>query len=948
MSAAPLANQAAPVFTVARIAAAWKMKRQAVQHYLKGVAPAGKLAARGLQASAWTYEQFPTALREKGDCIAKAKGQSSGQTLLVCAPQIWKPAIPLPELHADCIEQAVKLQRALGPPLDRKSDSTLNQQDRAQAGIKDYARHFGHAITERHWWNLYDRTITRDAGAGNWARLEIYLPNQLKRKTEARIALPASDKDFTELHELVTSFKNPAAPTLIEKSATWEKAFRIFEIKKAAGEQSKKLRLSLIAFLWRACPALAKSENALRVAFDARLARETQTDGRTLKRGVPKAPKYSQDQVDMVKYFSAKYTGGRSSQAARELNEAGLITDPRLKQALDKATSKSYLPASFRDNLKDVPAHQVISLGPKSARKLTPPRELTYGGIFSMDCLVGDDETANCYVGVWSEELNRRVPIRPQLIPVIDFRSSRVLSRAVVPRPQYTALDVRSSFKQAMMKYGLPKFILREGGIWRKGALVNSLALIGTGATATEIPYSPAEAEYLLREKKGIRLCSTVDDLLASMGETGIRFRESFQPRSKPVEGVIRLLQTRTDKLPCRTGRDERIDCPEETKAAVEAVRTGKADPHEVGMLYFEEFIEEYHAVCDRYNNERQEGRKLCHPLTGAPLSPNEAYVLFQNTNDPPSPWDAQIDAILSSIKLECMVKSPRMRRRSFPCGFVEIRGNTYCGEETGKRTGEKLIAYYDPEFPESCTFEDTHTTERFTVPRLEPTNALYTDEQTKKSAAQAHRTISVLKSDYRAMEAKFEPLLRKTILSRASVQLNQDIELGKGELQGRQEVERRNIQRSHRLAAGTGVVQPARAIGRTDPNAGRELRDFLKGGKSEPKKPAAPVEPKIYVVKSSATKTPQRQYVDYLLNRLTEFRKIGQKSYCQSYSGPVSIHTVISIARRELKCDLYAPENFEKVCDCLKEKINATRQGQKNAGMGHPNYHPFHQEVTI
>jgi hypothetical protein len=31
-----------------------------------------------------------------------------------------------------------------------------------------------------------------------------------------------------------------------------------------------------------------------------------------------------------------------------------------------------------------------------------------------------------------------------------------------------------------------------------------------------------------------------------------------------------------------------------------------------------------------------------------------------------------------------------------------------------------------------------------------------------------------------------------------------------------------------------------------------------------------------------------------------------------------------------------------------LKEKINATRQGQKNAGMGHPNYHPFHQEVTI
>jgi len=189
-------------YTANEIAARWGIKRPAVHYYLQSVVPACQMEVRGLKANAWRYDQFPAELRAKGDRIAAAKGQRSGEQLLSRPKVEWQPAIPLPELHGDCIDFAVKLQRALAPMLETRNDGNISQQERAAAGIKNYAREFEHAISEKHWWNLYDRTINRDAGAGNWTRLEIYLPNNLKRKeSTARRASAAAQ--FPELQEMI-------------------------------------------------------------------------------------------------------------------------------------------------------------------------------------------------------------------------------------------------------------------------------------------------------------------------------------------------------------------------------------------------------------------------------------------------------------------------------------------------------------------------------------------------------------------------------------------------------------------------------------------------------------------------------------------------------------------------------------------------------------------------
>ena len=64
-------------------------------------------------------------------------------------------------------------------------------------------------------------------------------------------------------------------------------------------------------------------------------------------------------------------------------------------------------------------------------------------------------------------------------------------------------------------------------------------------------------------------------------------------------------------------------------------------------------------------------------------MTPEEAFDVFQNRSNPPAAFDAECEVLLAGPPQEVTVRSPDLRRKQFPCGFVEIRGNTYCSEET-------------------------------------------------------------------------------------------------------------------------------------------------------------------------------------------------------------------------------------------------------------------------
>lgn len=773
-------------YTAAQIALAAGKTKRTVSYALEGIRPSQTVFIKGQQTPAWFLADLPSGLRRSLEQKAKADNYRDAAAMLARPATPWKPVWPLKELHPNCIGQALLLQRALESSLARRHDINISSAEFDQLGVADYARVFGKTITPRYFRELLKRTVERDAGAEDWARLEIYLPEMLRRQTTApRPTAAAISACFDQLLEVIQQFKSPAQPSSAEEDLLWLRALEFYQASAGASDKPKREKRALLDFLNTHAPFLAKSFNALRVSFDRKFKAFSQAggqaaalvDGRQERRGVPLAQPYDPAQIQLVKFTAAERHEGKLAPAVRELAEMGLITDPRIQRCLDTRTSKSYHPQSFHEHFRDLPAFRVAHLGPRALAKMVPPRELTYEGIHSMLCLVGDDLTSPVYVYVPDGEGWFKMT-RCQLLCVADFRSLFITSYALNPSGQYNSLDVRTVYTTAFAEHGMPKYILREGGLWRKSKFANSLAAIGTGRSA-DAPFSDAEVEIGL-ERAGVRIKSSIDELCRDVGDLGIQFREAYCARAKPIERVFDLLQSLMASEPGFSGRDERVDCPEAVRKNLELVQARKAHPADCGFYSFEQWLKRLDEIVAKYNRTPQEGRRLRSPLTGQPLSPAEAFSLFQDQSDPPIRFDASCSVLMSHMKIPVEVKKPDLRRRRFPCGFVTVRGNTYCNEETGRRIGEKLLAYFNPHKPETCTFTDMNRRNPFTVPRLDSTNALFITDQTSHTARQAQSAIAVVRTEFRAMKAEFSHLFatgsRPNLVDPRTAQLNQHV----------------------------------------------------------------------------------------------------------------------------------------------------------------------------
>lgn len=806
-----------PTFTASQIAIALGVKRQTVQSCLLGVEPDGLQIVSGNQAGAWSWQRLPQTLSERLMARAKEQGCAAMDLLAKTPAQEWQPEIPMAELHPECIEYARKLQLALEASIARRNDLSFSREEFDRLGIRDYRAVFGHEISARHFRSVLDRTLERDHGREDWARLEIYLSNNLRRRSDRPGLLAASSCDeFRPLVDLFYSFKDPTQPTSAEQALLWLHALELFEALQLDGAAPKKLRLRLLRFLRDRAPWLAKSFNALRVKFDDKLAR-WQESGRTpealadQRRSGEEGPEkrraapYNPEEVDLVRYYAATRTEGKRAQAVRELHEAGRITDPRLQHSLETRRSKSYLPASFRNELTDVPALRVMALGKRATRKMVPALKLTFEGLHSMEMVTGDDKTADVYVPVWREKEGWYEMLRPQILLFVDVKSLFIVGRAILPRSQYTALDVYTSYKTIFKKWGLPKFIQREGGLWRKAKQVNSLAEIGRPAGAC----SPAEVEFELG-RRGTRLVGNTEEEIEQFKAVGINFREVFTANAKIVERVLGVISDEFAKMPGFCGRREVIDCPEATKKALALVRAKKAEPESLGFLNWVSFVAGVDAIIGRYNTAKQEGRRLAHPQTGLPMSPEEAFYLYQNADDPPVGFDSQCEVLLSHRRIPVTVNPPKLGRSNLQTGFVTVEGNTYCDEQTGSRIGQKLTAWFDPTMPETCTFTDEFGGEPFTVPRLDPVNGWRMDEQSKEALAQARSAVAALKADFKAMGAKFEPTLRRNIISGEIKAISAEVKAAQAQVAEQRSGE--DLQsRARRAYDRAGIMMPAR-----------------------------------------------------------------------------------------------------------------------------------------
>jgi hypothetical protein len=736
-------NSTAQHFTATQIARALGKSRQAVQRVLSDVAPTGVVIVSGNAAAAWQVAVLPVSFQGELKIRAMQQGGRDVECLLNTPRVRWQSPIALPEIAQHCIDKATALQRALRRVLAIQDDITISSAELERIGLEDYAREFGHGITDRYMRDLIKRTIERDGGANQFERIELYLDERPAQKQATAPAISLSvQSEFRELLDVVGTFKNPAQPDTAEKGYLWLRAFELFEEKKEAGSDAKRLRSGILKFLWRNAPGLAKSENALRVAFGFKYDRWKESDRdaaalsdkREENSGFRRAPELGKEDRDKLIAHSVLRCGGRVSQAWRELCEQRALSEELTGYYLSNPASKSYCPTRIRDAVKyEIEMMDDIHHGPRTDKLNGAHLLRNWDSVAPQDWLCADDATLEVYFYI-PDGKDWFTLTRGQLLLMIDVRTTRILGYALLPEKSYNARAIRTLITKTCDEHGLPrKGFYFESGIWKKSRLLKG------DPNAT--PFSWSEAELGLRS-------------------LGLKFQHSRLPRSKPVERVLGALQDLMDGEPGFVGGNEMKEKFERVQRHKLDVDARKVHPSE-HFYDLDQWTVRLDDLCERYNAARQDGK-----MTGG-LSPNDAFEKFQRVDDSPIKLNAGCRYLLSHHKRPVKVTSNGITLR-----FGKQVYN-YRNEHTGKLRGETVLAWFNPETPEILSVTDLKRENPFCVERTQEIPAM--DAPADLIAQEMGRVndhLSYARTRYRILKARFAVPFRRTVADANTVLL--------------------------------------------------------------------------------------------------------------------------------------------------------------------------------
>jgi hypothetical protein len=714
--------------------------------------------------------------------------------------QPWTTPIPLAEIDSNDLRNAEKLMKALLPSIERRANWNGSETEFLQAGCSDYARVFGHTITAQGFRYLYERTITRNAGQGSFSRLELFLSDRVKRQGGGRaMLLVASESDFAELHDKIARWQNPAEPTSIEEAELWTRAIELYNALVDGGTNATRTKYALLSFLWRHAPPLAKTQNALRVMFDRRLAEWIRSDDgslrdrRELRKGVPIARAFSPEDIDIIVWHTVRNCGGRISQGVREciLGKAkradgtpALLTPQMIAACTRHNSGKSYVPTRLREVLTpQVRRIRPLDIGGRYANDHRATMEVDYSASFSDDIYSADDITLCVEVfmrdpsgEVIRDEHGKAILVRGQALVFVDVRSRRVLGYSLQPERNYNQWGIRTNAKNVMRDFAVPRFWLWEKNIWERSRLL-------TGGRNW-------------RQR-------TNDECQEGLRRFGCRFIFTPTPQGKAVmERIAGLLQDRMEGERGYTGRNERVDKPQRTKDAERLVRSG-ADPAQY-FYEFNEWHQRFGEIIEEYNQTKQDGA-----LDG--LSPAEAYVKFQNLKNPPKRYSPEIAFQLSYEWKRVSVTKDGIR---FDVGNQRF---IYCGEVISHLSGQEVLAGFDPSDPSELIVTDLNQRNAIAVERFipqSPTAAYDHPEDFRRELAKVRGQDAWPKIRYRTLKDKYEVVPRPIMTDRQfqkTAALGQEIEQQRAAIQSRRnefETRRTRAQRkAQRLKMPAAII---------------------------------------------------------------------------------------------------------------------------------------------
>jgi hypothetical protein len=906
-------------YTAAQLAVASRVSKRNTLIALDGVEPASEVIVQGNPASVWTFDLLPERLRET--IVARAReNQLPVADYLASAIKPWQPPLALSEVSSACLDDAKKLREALLPALQRVGVIMYDAPELVRLGLADYQRVFGHPVSERHWQRLMDRTLLRDAGTKNFNRLEIYLPEKPAHKIGPG-HFDQMPKDPFLLTDLISTFTDPANPTDGEVVTLFGHVFHHSGIRDATKREWKQFRRVIAKRLYLLLPCLAASQRALRVNLDRKFKRwlaadgmdRALFDGRIQKRGEPVAKPFPQPDVDKIVGHIAINCGGRVSQGIRELREKGGQSglSPETFEVISSYhKNKSQFNRRLRERVKyEVKMIMPFFLGKKAIDDATAHVERDCSKLASMEVVNADDFTFPVYFYV-PDGKGWFTLTRGQVLLMLDVRSWKIIAWSLMPQRNYDSLTIRTLMNRVCTGHGIPAVWYFERGIWKASHVVKGTV--------------PA----------GWNFAGAGDDIKSSWQKIGVRFVHAIRARSKPVERVGGLLQDRMHGIRGYCGRNERVDCPEATKRAMQDVEFHRVNHPGELFLSFDEWHDQLAGIIAHYNSSSQDGRVL------QGLSPDEAFQQFWPHNNPPSRLDANSWHLVAHITRPVPVTVNGIAFR------IGAKSYVYRNERSGQDRGKTVLACFDPDSPEFIQVTDMNGKNPYLVERANGVNFMASpgDADFENEIAKAASHSIYPRTRFNVIKGQFAPTFRRNFVDVETAETAQEMNrLRENKIAENKEADTHKRQ-ARKSFGRLGMVEPKK-LRPGQLESAQRLAEFLKDDDQETAGNAAPENGGKVIYKLKPTGSERTKYVDYLVKRLTDFRKAGA-SFGQAYQTAVTVQTTHKIAASQLKCNLHDESRFDDVCAHLKANIDATILGKRNTAKGVANFHDFNSET--
>ncbi len=705
---------------------------RSIRRALSTVPRDGTVVVNGNATAAWLVSSIPVRMQAEIKEEARRRGYVSEEHILQAPPTRWEPPVPLAQIDTKSINHASALQRALRPTIERlNSDLATDVAEITNEGIANYRRVFGHVVTKRHFDRLIKRTLDRDHGAEDWSRLELFLPDRIATK-RAPVVPIGFDESWRALFDIVEQFQNVTGPTHNELCLFWDAAFSTVEEFIREGDAEKGAKRKLRDLIESKMPFVRSKGRALERLIARKLARWREggktaaalSDLRQENSGREKAIEVPDDFRQRL-LARAHQNCGHVAQSWREAIKEGWMPPEVAKAYPFDWEHKSYVPAAIRNALgTDLGILEALQIGPQKARLAGPYITRDYTGLASGKVFSADDLTAPIWFWIPDDNGNpaldskgKVILTRGQCIPWICARSQYVITAQLIPGPGYDSVEILRGIARVHDEYGLPEVLYFERGIWRSRLIDGSIQDRG--------PW----ADYAYG--------------LSTQGVT-VRHAKPRNPRSKIVENVIGAIQRPMNRERGYAGRRPE-ECPEETKRQLQTVLRGDAHPGEFFYSH-PEMVSLIARICDDFNEEPQNGAML------DGLSPRQAFEKFRES--PPIEIPVEFRYLLARSRIETTVKANGVRVGKF----------FYKGEAAGALIGQRVIAWFNAEDPETICVTDLNSKNPVTLGRDIPVAAFdATPEELERAERLNHAQTKYQRTLYATLKKNFsEEFLRQ------------------------------------------------------------------------------------------------------------------------------------------------------------------------------------------